>query len=65
LGMHIFGLSSSELIAQGVISMEFAASAEDLQLTCFAHPTLSEAVHDAALAVDGKALHIPNPKRRK
>lgn len=64
LGMHVFGLSASEIIAQGVISMEFAASAEDLQLTCFAHPTLSEAVHDAALAVDNMALHIANPKKR-
>ncbi|WP_428240922.1 dihydrolipoyl dehydrogenase [Gynuella sp.] len=64
LGMHVFGLSASEIVAQGVISMEFMASAEDLQLTCFAHPTLSEAVHDAALAVDNIALHIANPKKR-
>ena len=65
LGMHVFGLSASEIIAQGVISLEFTASAEDLQLTCFAHPTLSEAVHDAALAVDNMALHIANPRKRK
>lgn len=65
LGMHIFGLSAAEMIAQGVISMEFAASTEDLQLMCFAHPTMSEAIHEAALAVDGMALHIANPRKRK
>jgi len=65
LGMHIFGLAAGEMVAQGVISMEFAATAEDLQLTCFAHPTMSEAIHDAALAVDGMALHIANPRKRK
>ncbi len=65
LGMHVFGLGAGEIIAQGVISLEFAASAEDLQLTCFAHPTMSEAVHDAALSVDGIALHIANPRKRK
>lgn len=64
LGMHIFGLGASEMIAQGVIAMEFASSAEDLQLACFAHPTLSEAVHEAALAVDGKAIHVANRKRK-
>ena len=53
------------LIAQGVIAMEFGSSAEDLALTCFAHPTLSEAVHEAALAVDGHAIHMANRKKRK
>jgi len=43
-----------------VIAMEFGASAEDLAMTVFAHPTLSEAVHEAALAVNGMAIHIPN-----
>lgn len=64
LGMHVFGLSASEIIAQGVIALEFASSAEDLQLTCFAHPTLSEAVHEAALAVDNMAIHKMNRKKR-
>jgi dihydrolipoamide dehydrogenase len=64
LGMHIFGTAASEMIAQGVIALEFASSAEDLQLTCFAHPTLSEAVHEAALAVDNIAIHKVNRKKR-
>lgn len=63
LGVHILGQHAGEMIAQGVIAMEFGSSAEDLALTCFAHPTLSEAVHEAALAVDGHAIHIPNRKR--
>lgn len=64
LGMHVFGASASEIIAQGVIALEFASSAEDLQLTCFAHPTLSEAVHEAALGVDNIAIHKVNRKKR-
>lgn len=64
LGMHIFGLGASEMIAQGVIALEFASSAEDLQLTCFAHPTMSEAVHEAALSVDNIAIHKVNRKKR-
>ncbi len=54
---------ASELIAQAVIAMEFAATAEDLALTMFAHPTLSEAMHEAALSVHGHAIHIANRKR--
>ncbi|WP_242495795.1 hypothetical protein [Salinicola tamaricis] len=65
LGVHILGQHAGELIAQGVIAMEFGSSAEDLALTCFAHPTLSEAVHEAALAVDGHAIHMANRKKRK
>jgi len=64
LGMHIFASGASEMIAQGVIALEFASSAEDLQLACFAHPTMSEAVHEAALAVDNKAIHKMNRKKR-
>lgn len=64
LGVHIVGGVASELIAQGVIAMEFASSAEDLQLMVFAHPTVSEAVHEAALAVDNHAIHIANRKKR-
>ena len=60
LGIHIFGPSAGDLAQQGVIAMEFGASAEDLAMTVFAHPTLSEAVHEAALAVNGMAIHMPN-----
>ena len=58
LGVHIFGAQASELIAEAVVAMEFQASTEDLARTIHAHPTLSEAVHEAALAVDKRALHI-------
>ena len=64
LGCHMVGGVASELIAQAVIAMEFGSSAEDLQLTVFAHPTVSEAVHEAALAVDGHAIHVANRKKR-
>ena len=64
LGVHVFGPQASELIAQAVIAMEFDASAEDIGLTMFAHPTLAEAVHEAALAVGGRAIHMVNRKRR-
>jgi len=52
------------MIAEAVIAMEFGASAEDLGLTMFAHPTLSEGLHEAALAVSGHAIHIANRKRK-
>ncbi|GAB2725411.1 dihydrolipoyl dehydrogenase [Halomonas garicola] len=65
LGLHIVGQHAGEMIAQGVIAMEFGSSAEDLALTCYAHPTMSEAVHEAALAVDGHAIHMANRKKRK
>lgn len=64
LGMHIVGQHAGEMIAQGVIAMEFGSSAEDLALTCYAHPTMSEAVHEAALAVDGHAIHMANRKKK-
>ena len=64
LGVHMVGAIASELISQGAIAMEFCSTAEDLQLMCFAHPTVSEAVHEAALAVDGHAIHIANRKKR-
>ncbi|AFS18850.1 dihydrolipoyl dehydrogenase [Candidatus Portiera aleyrodidarum] len=58
LGVHIIGHNASELIAQGVIAMEFSSSAEDLALTCFAHPTLSEAIHEAACTASlGNTIH--------
>lgn len=65
LGCHIVGPSAADLVQQVVIAMEFGSSAEDIGLTVFAHPTLSESVHEAALAVGGHAIHIPNRKRRK
>jgi len=58
LGVHIYGANASELISEAVIAMEYAASAEDLARIVHAHPTLSEAVHEAALAVDGRSLHF-------
>ncbi len=58
LGAHILGPDAGALIAELVTAMEFGASAEDVARTCHAHPTLSEAVKEAALAVDGRALHI-------
>lgn len=58
LGMHIVGNNASELIMEGVTAIEFGATAEDLARICHGHPTLSEAVHEAALAVDKRALHF-------
>ncbi len=63
-GVHIVGPSASELIAQAVVAMEFGACAEDIGLTMFAHPTLSEAMHEAALGVNGHAIHMINRKRK-
>jgi dihydrolipoamide dehydrogenase len=57
LGVHIFGISASELIAEAVVALEFEASAEDLARTIHAHPTLSEALHEAALGVAGRMIH--------
>lgn len=57
LGVHIYGPNASELISEAVVAMEYSASAEDLARIVHAHPTLSEAVHEAALAVDGRSLH--------
>ncbi|PDH35167.1 MAG: dihydrolipoyl dehydrogenase [OM182 bacterium MED-G28] len=65
LGCHIIGASAADLLQQIVIAMEFSASAEDIGLTMFSHPSLSEGVHEAALAVNGHAIHISNRKRRK
>ncbi|MGM0537134.1 MAG: dihydrolipoyl dehydrogenase [Pseudomonadota bacterium] len=64
LGMHIVGQHAGEMIAQGVIALEFGSSAEDLALTCYAHPTMSEAVHEAALAVEGHAVHMVNRRKK-
>jgi dihydrolipoamide dehydrogenase len=58
LGVHVIGANASELIAEAVTALEFGASAEDIARICHAHPTLSEAMHEAALAVDRRALHF-------
>jgi len=60
LGVHIVGPMAGELIAEAVLALEFSASTEDLQRTIHAHPSLAEAVHEAALAVDKRALNFPN-----
>ncbi|HZT82823.1 MAG TPA: dihydrolipoyl dehydrogenase [Gemmataceae bacterium] len=57
LGAHVVGPRASDLIAEAVSVIEFAGSSEDIARTCHAHPTLSEAVREAALAVDGRAIH--------
>lgn len=62
LGVHIVGPSASELIGQAVIAMEFEGTSEDLARTIFAHPTLSEAIHESALSVNNRAIHIVNKK---
>ncbi|MFT5896357.1 MAG: dihydrolipoamide dehydrogenase, partial [bacterium] len=64
LGAHLIGPSASELLAQSVLAMEFEATVEDIAHTIHAHPTLSEAMHEAALAADGRAIHIANRKKR-
>lgn len=58
LGVHIVGPFAGELIAEAAVLMEFSGSSEDLARTCHAHPTLSEAMREAALAVDKRAIHI-------
>ncbi len=64
IGVHIIGRSASELIAEAVTVMAFAGSAEDIARTVHAHPTLSEALHEAALDADNLAIHKAAPKRR-
>ena len=58
LGVHIIGPNAGEMIAEAAVIMEFGGAAEDLARTCHAHPTLSEAVKEAALAVDNRAIHM-------
>jgi dihydrolipoamide dehydrogenase len=60
LGVHIIGPMAGELIAEAVLAMEYSASTEDLQRTIHAHPTLSEALHEAALAADKRAIDSIN-----
>jgi dihydrolipoamide dehydrogenase len=58
LGLHMIGADAGNMIAEAVIAMEFGASAEDIARSCHAHPTLSEAVKEAALAVGKRAIHM-------
>lgn len=58
LGAHIVGFGAGEMIHEAVVLMEFGGSAEDLARTCHAHPTMSEAVKEAAMAVEGRAIHM-------
>ena len=60
LGMHLVGANVSELVHEGVLTMEFSGSADDLARICHAHPSLSEVVHDAAMAVDKRSIHKAN-----
>jgi dihydrolipoamide dehydrogenase len=65
LGCHIVGPSASDLVQSVAVAMEFGTTAEDIGMTVFGHPTFSEAVKEAALAVGGHAIHMPNRKKRK
>jgi len=60
LGVHIFSANASELIAECVVAMEFQGASEDLARIVHAHPTLSEAIHEAALHLDRRAIHRAN-----
>jgi len=63
LGVHVIGPAAAEIVQQALISMEFGSSAEDIGLTMFSHPTVSEAFHEAALAANNQAIHIGNKKK--
>ena len=58
LGIHIVAANAGEMIAEGVLAMEYGASAEDIGRTCHAHPTMSEAFKEAAMAVYDKPIHF-------
>ena len=58
LGVHIVGADAGNMIAEAAVAMEFGAASEDIARTCHAHPTLTEAVKEAALAVDNRAIHM-------
>ncbi len=64
LGVHIIGPQASELIMQAKLAMDFGASSEDIAMTMFAHPTLSETLHEAALSVDNRAIHAVQVKKK-
>jgi dihydrolipoamide dehydrogenase len=58
LGVHIVGADAGNMIAEAAVAMEFGAASEDIARTCHAHPTLPEAVKEAALAVNKRAIHM-------
>src|SRR5204863_7318552 len=58
LGVHIVGADAGNMIAEAAVAMEFGAAAEDIARTCHPHPTFTEAVKEAALAVDSRAIHM-------
>lgn len=58
LGIHIIGPNAGEMIAEGVLGMEYGAASEDIARTCHAHPTLSEAFKEACMAASGKPIHM-------
>ena len=58
LGVHIIGPRAGDLIAEAAVAMDYGASSEDIARSCHAHPTLAEVVKEAALNVDGRALHM-------
>jgi dihydrolipoamide dehydrogenase len=58
LGVHIVGADAGNMIAEAAVAMEFGAAAEDIARTCHPHPTLSEAVKEAAMAVDKRSIHM-------
>jgi dihydrolipoamide dehydrogenase len=58
LGIHLMAPMASEMIAEAVLAIEFGSSTEDIQRTVYAHPSLSEPVHEAALAADGRMLNF-------
>lgn len=64
LGMHAVAAGAGDIVHQGMIAMEFVSSIEDLQLMTFAHPTISEAVHEAVLSADGRAIHAIQRKKK-
>ena len=64
LGVHVFGPSAADLVQQAVIAMKFGSTAKELGNTVFSHPTVSEALHEAALAVNKEAIHIANRKNK-
>ena len=63
LGIHVIGPSATDIVQQGIIAMQLESSAEDLGIMMFSHPSYSEALHEAALASRGNAIHIGNRKR--
>ena len=64
LGVHLIGAQASEIVAQAKIAIDFGSSVEDLAMTMFAHPTLSESLHEAVLSADGRAIHAVQKKKK-